>query len=212
MDTVSMVLYIIIVVCSIVVIFAIYKVVTIQIFYNKIKDRFTAYDGTLSLKNKDAVWKKYIKIVKAKNFYLGYEPEKLHYGSVSVGGVTSGGFYTTGGYNKVNATTNSGKYTMEFQGDPNITDNTIRRIALSEELYEEARKSNIAKYLSSSGHYIELFEKVERTKEETDELLRNARALAMGNPLTSGLAIDDKRGYPTYEKCKEILDWICDKY
>lgn len=203
--------FLLIAVGIIVVMFAIYKVVTIQVVYDSIKDCFSSEDGTLYLKNKGVVWKKFIKVRKVKNFYLGYEPEKLHFGSATVGGVTSGGFYTTGGYNKVVASSNSGKCELEFTGDANILNKTIRVIRLSDELYAEAQKADIAKYLNPTTKSIEMFDKVIRTKGEVDVLINNAMKLVNGVPLTSGMAIDDTRGFPTYQKCKEILDWMSEK-
>lgn len=203
--------YVILAVCVAVIAFAIYKVVTIQKAYNSIKDCFSPSGGTLRIDSRGDVWKQFIKIKKVKNTYLGYEPEKLHYGSATVGGVTSGGFYTTGGYNKVVATTDSGKYELEFTGDANMLDKTIRRIVLSDRMYAEAEKSNIAKYLNPATKSIEMYNKVIRTKQEVDALLNNAMKLVNGVPLTSGMAIDDTRGFPTYEKCKEVLDWMCGK-
>lgn len=203
--------FLLIAVGIIVIIFAIYKAVTIQVAYNSIKDCFSSNDGTLYLNSKGVVWKKFIKIRKVKNSYLGYEPEKLHFGSATVGGVTSGGFYTTGGYNKVVASSDSGKCELEFTGDANMLNKTIRVIKLSNELYEEAQKANIAKYLNPTTKSIEMFDKVIRTKGEVDALINNAMKLATGVPLTSGMAIDDTRGFPTYQKCKEILDWMSEK-
>lgn len=203
--------FLLIAVGIIVVMFAIYKVVTIQVVYDSIKDCFSSEDGTLYLKNKGVVWKKFIKVRKVRNFHLGYEPEKLHFGSATVGGVTSGGFYTTGGYNKVVASSNSGKCELEFTGDANILNKTIRVIRLSDELYAEAQKADIAKYLNPTTKSIEMFDKVIRTKGEVDVLINNAMKLVNGVPLTSGMAIDDTRGFPTYQKCKEILDWMSEK-
>lgn len=199
-------------ICIAVIAFAIYKVVTIQSAYNNgVKTSFHERDGVLYIENRGSFWKNFIKITKVKNYHLGYEPEKLHYGSATVGGVTSGGFYTTGGYNKVTSESNSGKYKLEFAGDASIINNTIRVISFSTAVFEEALHSPIAKYLDTSSHCIEMFRKVHRTKEETDVLLKNAMDLATGKPLISGVAMDDTRGYPTYEKCKEIFDWICGK-
>lgn len=185
--------------------FATYKAVTIQTAYNNgLKDALDG-NGCLFVKKRGNMWSDFIKIVGVKNTYLGYEPKKLHYGSATVGGVTSGGFFTTGGYNKVVGETKSGKYSLRFEGK------IISTISLSSDLYEQAKHSNIAKYINESTRRIEVFTKVQRTKEETEALLANATKLATGVALESGMALDDWRGFPSKEKCQEIYKWLCDK-
>ena len=185
--------------------FASYKVVTIQTQYNNgLKDALD-FNGCLYVKKRGKMWSDFIKIVAIKNTYLGYEPKKLHYGSATVGGVTSGGFFTTGGYNKVVGETKSGKYSLRFEGK------IVSSIRLSADLYEQAQHSAIAKYINESTKCIDVLTKVERTKEETEALLANALNLATGTALESGMVLDDWRGFPSKEKCQEIRDWLCDK-
>lgn len=189
---------------AVLIVFCVYKAVTIQSAYNKLKGSLND-NGYLYVKERGKMWSALLKIVAVKNTYLGYEPKKLHFGAATVGGVTSGGFYTTGGYNKVVGETKTNKYTLQFDGK------IVSSIRLSSSLYQQAKHSPIGKYLDESTMCIEVFNKVHRTKEETDALLENAMKLATGAALTSGMAIDDWRGFPSKEKCKEIYNWLCEE-
>ena len=133
------------------------------------------------------------------------KPSVENRSAATVGGVTSGGFFTTGGYNKVVGETKSGKYSLRFEGK------IVSSIRLSADLYEQAQRSAIAKYINESTKCIDVLTKVERTKEETEALLANALNLATGTALESGMVLDDWRGFPSKEKCQEIRDWLCDK-
>lgn len=87
----------------------------------------------------------------------------------------------------------------------------IDQIILSERLYAEAEKSNIAKYLNPETMSIEMVPKVTRPTQDANTLLNNAMKLVSGAPLRSGMAINAPSYYPTYEKCKEVYDWLCGK-
>ena len=132
-----------------------------QRVYNRIKDCYSSKDRTLRIDSRGKDLRPVISIRKVMDCHLGYEPEKLHYGSATVGGVTSGGFYTTGGYNKILDSKNSGKAMLELIGESSALNialdmlsgksqlgKAIDQIILSERLYAEAEKSNIAKYLN----------------------------------------------------------------
>ena len=193
--------------------FAIYKFVSVQTAYNAAKDCFSSSNGTLRLDKRGKIWKKFIKIKQAKNLLLGYEPTKIHYGSATVGGVTTGGFYTTGGYNKIVSSDNSGKYELMFGNMETSSEGytkPIARIMLTDKLYREAENSSIAKYLNAESRSIEMHSKVFYSEEDKEILLKKANQLATGAPLTSGMSLDYTQHLPTYEKCKDILDWICE--
>ena len=191
--------------------FGIYKVVTLlKASSSAVARSYHESDGSLHLKKRGPFWKDFVKVKKAENVFLGYEPEKLHYGSVTTGGVTSGGFYKTGGYNKFVTTTVPDKYTMKYIGR-DINGETIRSIVLSEELYKEARNSSIAKYLTPSSNCIVLIGKTHLSQEQANSFVENAVNLATNTPITSNVYVADKSGYPSREKCMEILNWMCGK-
>ena len=53
--------------------------------------------STLSVYKRGPEITKLVKIVDDKDIIMDYEPEKTHFGAVTVGNVTTGGTYTTGG-------------------------------------------------------------------------------------------------------------------
>lgn len=135
-------------------------------------------------------------------------PEKLHVGAVTVGGVTTGGTYKTGGYNEVSSKHN-GLFELQYEG------RNVSRIELSYSLLEEAQKSSISKYLcdvegilgnasySDRQIYSTLYNLDERYIMVVDYV---PSTMNQYHELKSG--INRKYGYPTYEKCLEILNWI----
>lgn len=136
-------------------------------------------------------------------------PEKIHVGAVTVGGVTTGGTYKTGGYNEVKSSRN-GSYELHYEGY------CVSRIELSYDLLEKAKKSSIGKYLCDvegilgDANYTD--RQINRTLYDLDEYYIMVidyvpATMNQYNELKSG--IYRKYGYPSYEKCMEIIDWIC---
>lgn len=135
-------------------------------------------------------------------------PEKLHVGAVTVGGVTTGGTYKTGGYNEVSSKYN-GLFELQYEG------RNVSRIELSHSLLKEAKKSAISKYLCDVDA---ILGKKYYTYKDTDKILYSLDdsyimvvdyvpgTMNQYYELKSGL--NRKYGYPTYEKCLEILNWI----
>ena len=128
-------------------------------------------------------------------FQISYKPLQVHIGSATVGGVTSGGVYTTGDYHYISGEHTNGLCRLEYTGC------IVAKIQLSEPLYAEAKKSSIKKYLNSEKQ-IEVIkpETVSTSDLEIAYKLLNETGY-VGNKFA-------KNGYPKYEKCKEIMDWI----
>ena len=159
--------------------------------------RFIDESGTLEIKERKPEVANVVKIQTDYDAIVKYEPVKLHVGAVTVGEVTSGGAFTTGGYNYLAGTKKNGKYKLTAFGQ------TIRQIQLSDEQYLSAKQSNIAKYLNDK-HQIEVIVHVYRTDEEMRSMIQN---LQKSSYLYGGETM--KKGYPSYEKCMEIMDWLC---
>ena len=82
---------------------------------------------------------------------------------------------------------------------------TIFRIQLTDEQFKQAQNSNIRKYLNEQKKQIMVVEDVVYTESEQIEVLAALKA-------SSGLNIGEagKKGFPSYEKCVAIMNWICD--
>lgn len=153
-------------------------------------------EGTLSITGRDPIIRKAVQIEEDYTAIVKDDPLKIHYGSATVGGVTTGGVYTTGGHKYIAGAEKSGKYKLTSNNK------TIYQIQLSDQLYNSAKQSTIAKYLNEKKQ-IQVIEKVELTELE--------RQLALHNYQQSGgmsLGNDVKKGYPSQEKCRKILDWL----
>ncbi len=169
----------------------------------KRNERFNAhmeFNGAkqeLSVIKRGQAFREFVKIKQVMDYVEGYEPEKLHFGAATVGGITTGGTYKTGGYNYIAGTKETGKYILNLL----LYKQDIKTITLSPELAKEARKSKIKKYVDKSG-VIAVVEDSSSSVTIPDYAAGN-EALTMDFIKRQVLA-----GYPTYEKCKEILDWL----
>lgn len=157
------------------------------------------YDGTLKLWKRSPDLASIISIADDQNIVTAYNPEKLHVGAVSVGGVVSGGAFTTGGNHYIAHSEKSGKSKLVYGGDRRI----INKIWLPAELFAQAEKSSIAQYLDKNKQQISVVDDVWLSQ---FDLMWKQANLQAGN---LGLTDAEKRGYPTYEKCLAILNWIC---
>ena len=152
--------------------------------------------NTVVLKKRTPDVRKVISIVPAKDYTISHVPEELHYASVTVGGVTTGGTYTTGGYDNISSKKN-GLYEMKYGKD-----NSVYKIDLSDELYTEAKNSPISQYLNTMKQIVV----------ESHDGLSEAESKSMLHNLeTTGWVGNEyaKIGKPTKEKCQAILDWMC---
>ena len=149
----------------------------------------------LTLRGRGAELAKCIKIKNDSDIEVAYEPLTVHVGSATVGGFTTGGVYTTGDYHYISGEKKNGLCRLEYTGC------LVAKIQLSESLYVQAKESNINKYLNSEKQ----IEVIKPKAVSEDELKLAYQLLA-----TTGYAGNDfaKNGFPEYEKCKEIMDWI----
>lgn len=140
---------------------------------------------------------KAIKIVDDKHDIIRYKPEEHIYTGATVGGITMGSVNKVGGYNYVSGTKQTGKYQIYYAGE------LIKSITLDSDLYNIAKNSKIAKYID--GHKIII---VESVISPATRLLAGSGQKDMAKQMMS---IDSSHGYgfPSYEKCIEIVNWIC---
>ena len=152
------------------------------------------YDSILTLKKRDPAISKIVKIAKDHDVSIKHEPETLHVGAVSVGGVVSGGTYTTGGYNYVSDDGASGYYRLEYDG------HMIKTIQLDHTLFLQAKDSPIAQYLNNKEETIVVVTKPVLNQWEQDIAFKMLQSGYMDPAL--------KRGYPNQAKCMNILTWM----
>ena len=127
------------------------------------------------------------KIITIENHYTGklkYNPETIHYGSVTVGGVTTGGVYKTGG-DYTTITKKSEMKHMCYDG------HMIVDIELTDELCNKAKTSYISKYLD--GKRIQVM----------------GREFLSYTPTTIEQVELGKGSGTPLDKCNDILNWIC---
>ena len=143
-------------------------------------------------------------VIKNDSNYTSHDtPTKLHFGAATVGGVTSGGVYTTGGQRVVDGHYGTGRCYLEYceflLDGRDSTKAHIQSIKLSPELLHDAKKSPaITNYLQNDCIIVEC-----EAKMSLDEIKRAMQDLNSGYTQSRV-----KSGYPTRKKCEDIVNWI----
>ncbi len=160
---------------------------------------FDAKKKEISIIKRGNMLRSVIRIQEVTEREKEYAPEKLHLGAVTVGGVTTGGIYKTGGVYDGKAI-ETGKYALVYNGI------RIEKIKLPPELKKMAEESDIKQYLDGSGA-IEVVGDIQMDVSD----MRALQALEHTHPGAYAIYLQKLSWtrYPTREKCKEILDWLC---
>lgn len=158
------------------------------------------YSKTYYLVKRGQILAKAITIKDDKNIIIAYEPKKIIFTSASVGGIRTGGIDTVGGYTYSAGEVENGKCQIVF-----FREKVIERIQLTPKLYKDAIKSDIKQYVDNKMQII-----------INNEFYGGIEALNYFNindPVGS-LAIQEmaKSGYPNRKKCEAIIRWICSEY
>lgn len=159
---------------------------------------YNNYSNTLDLKKRGAPIAKAVKIAADKDYTTSYKPEEYVYTGATVGGVTTGGIHKQGGYEYISGEAKTGKYQLQYNGQ------YISKIQLTDELFREAKNSRIKNYLDYSKKQILMNEEVKAS--DTVRFAMNSGNMTAARDMYMR---EMKAGFPTYEKAKSILDWIC---
>ena len=161
--------------------------------------------GFLILRKRHSKYGAYFSIEEAHKYYVNKEPVKIHYGSATVGGVTTGGFYTTGGQQSINkGLPVADKYILRYKGKVvnHIQFNDFQRG--DEPLLIKAKQDKIiSKYVSDRGAIVVIpaAEKISVSNEKKASFLQTGNYQHLIDEVISN--------YPSKEKCQDIVDWIC---
>lgn len=124
-----------------------------------------------------------------------YNPEKYIYSSATVGGITTGGVSKIGGDYTKGKEIDSEKRKLKYFGQE------VKRIQLSGELLKKATQTKIKEYLNEENQIVVVSE-------------NNAGAVVMAARIAGERSLATQyamyAGYPSQEKCREIIDWLCD--
>lgn len=129
---------------------------------------------------------------------MHYNPEKYIYTSATVGGITTGGIDKVGGNYVEGKAVDSGRCILKYWGEK------VQRIQLNDELFKKAQNSIIEKYLNDKMQIV--------VEDEPNTTIKAAAVLAaqatgLHSWVTQDLMHD---GYPSEQKCREIISWICE--
>ncbi len=161
-------------------------------------------DQILTLKVRSPQNRNVLKIEAAYTYHTSYKPKQLVYTGATVGGITTGGFHEEGGYNYISGKEATGKFNIYHLSDGVYP---VKKIRLTDELYEEAKSSLISRYLNKNKEIIVItephFSEIDRKVIENATSRGDSKAAEY---IATQKIVD---GYPTRKKCEEILRWIC---
>jgi len=149
-------------------------------------------DGTLTLSERSRYLKDMIDYIQVTANTYHKTPEKLHYGSATVGGVTTGGLYKTGGTIDKKTIYCGDRWHFLYDGEE------VNKIILTDKLAQEAQESKIKEYCKENAIII-----VTNRRGCSSEALMLAKAGDM-----SRMHLENAQIYPTLEKVKAIISWI----
>ena len=156
--------------------------------------KYSDSDRVLTVTTKSKLLLEKLSLVQAVDQQVKTEPIVLHFGAVAVGGVVTGGTYTTGGNHYIAGQEKSECFKLMYCG------NEVKYIKLSEALLESARKSEIKEYIDFGG--IKVIAPINTaTLSDAEKMRRLQEAKA-------GVVRAENVGYPTYEKAVAIVNWL----
>ena len=120
----------------------------------KVTETYAVYDDdtrTLTMKQRGEKLKKVLQVEKDLQMVIKDYPVTLHIGAVSVGGVTTGGAYTTGGGQVIDSLKESGLFFLVYDPRDREKYHVIDYIRLDEKLAAQAKNSPVSVRLTQDG-------------------------------------------------------------
>lgn len=137
-----------------------------------------------------------------------YNPEKIHFGAVTVGGVTTGGTYKTGG-DYSNSDHAVGRYELvytAYMGAWSVVEGKVKRIVISDSLKEKAKQSSILQCLK--GNEITVVYSINAaSNQQVHDLIR----LGYKTEAVNLMKMIEATGYPDKERGNAISELLCGK-
>ena len=159
--------------------------------------RYDESTNTFHLSERNEILSKMLKIKEAFHYNVVYKPETYVYTGMSVGGISTGEVNKHGGYDYISSAKKTGKYQILFNGK------SVDKIKLPRHLVDDAKNAGLGAYITEDEINVKDFSNVR---------LDNT-SLLNGNSSTSlmyyAVQKDMISAYPTYEKCSEIINWLC---
>lgn len=161
----------------------------------ELKQYATFSDGVLKLTKCSPQFSTAFHISQVMHTPMSYNPARYIYTSATVGGITTGGIDKVGGnYVRSGKQIDSGKCELQYWGQK------VKQIQLTSELYEKAQNSSIKKYLNADKQIV------------VEQKANGGAVLAIQIYGTHSMEAQEMMhdGYPSEQKCREIIDWICE--
>lgn len=155
---------------------------------------YSSAEKVLTVTAKSKLLLEKLSLVQAVDQQVKTEPIVLHFGAVAVGGVVTGGAYTTGGNHYIAGQEKSECFKLMY------CNNEVKYIKLSEALLESAGRSEIKEYTDSAG--IKVIAPIDTAALSDAEKMRRLQEAK------AGIVRAENIGYPTYEKAVAIVNWL----
>lgn len=156
---------------------------------------FDEKTNVLHLHSQHPKIEKIVKMERYEILHTGYQPETVTYTSVTVGNVTTGGVSHNDAYKYISGTSKTEKYKLVYLGKEiktiKLCNSTVRK---------KAEQIGLQEYMNSNGDIMVV--KGVRVSREAAQMALSGYYSPMQNELLPG--------YPTEDKCRKILDFLCD--